>query len=316
MAETMARTLLIGSIVFSLVALLPVTATAVPSWQPDTAPVVQHKIKLSDTVWLIEPRPGYGGNVAVSIGPDGILLVDDQLMSLVPKIRLAVADIEEEAGVYHGGRVRFMINSHYHYDHAGGNEAFGDSTTIFAHQNVRMRLAEGREAGSLFVEGGLPKAALPVITFEEKVTFHFNGEAIDAYFGPNPSHTDGDTVIFFRTSNVMHTGDQYVNLYGYPFIDLDVGGSATGLRDNIAQMLELANDDTRIIPGHGPLATKAELQDYHDRMDATIRHVAAMKADGKTLAEAQEAGLPEEYEKYIGFQPVAAWINSIYASLP
>ena len=311
----MRKLTLCATLLFSL-AFAVGASWAVPSWQPDTAPVVQQNIRLSDTVWLIEPRPGYGGNVAASVGPDGILLVDDQLMSLVPKIRAAVAEIETEAGVYHGGYVKFMVNSHYHYDHAGGNEAFGDTSTIVAHKNVRMRLAEGRAAGALFVDGGHPKAALPVITFDEKATFHFNGEAIEAWFGPNPSHTDGDTVIFFRTSNVMHTGDQYVNLNGFPYIDLDVGGSATGLRDNIAKMLELANDETKIIPGHGPLATKAELQAYHDRISATIAHVAAMKADGMTLEEVQSAGLQEEYKPFTGFQPEVAWVAYVYASLP
>ena len=303
----MARTHLILTTLVVTLASAPLVFAQ--SWEPDLTKVVQHNIKLSDTVWMIEPRPGYGGNLAVSVGEDGVLLVDDQLMPLVPKIREAIGKITD-------GEVDFLVNSHYHYDHAGGNEAFGTTSTIVAHKNVRARLAEGREAANNFIEGERPKAALPVITFSEKVTFHYNGEDTDVYYGPNPSHTDGDTTIFFRGSNVIHTGDQYVNLNGYPFIDLDVGGSATGLRDNIALMLAIANDETKIIPGHGPLATRKELQDYHDRLDTTIKHVAAMKADGRTLAEAQEAGLPEPYKMFKGFMPENVWIAAVYTSLP
>ena len=309
MERPMVCTHLTRLVVVLAIALVASPAVAGEAWQPDLTKVVQHNIRLSDTVWMIEPRPGYGGNLAVSVGEDGILLVDNQLMPLVPSIREAIGKIAK-------GEVDFLVNSHYHYDHAGGNEAFGSTSTIVAHKNIRMRLAEGREAANNFIEGDRPKAALPVITFTEKITFHYNGEDIDAYYGPNPSHTDGDTTIFFHASNVMHTGDQYVNLNGYPFIDLDVGGSATGLRDNIAMMLEIADDDTKIIPGHGPLATKAELQAYHDRLDTTIRHIAALKADGKTLAEAQEAGLPEPYKMFQGFMPENVWIAAVYTSLP
>ena len=211
--------------------------------------VVLHTTKLSDTVYLLLPEPGYGGNIAVLVGEDGILIVDDMLMPLTNKIRDAIESIKP-------GPITYLLNSHYHYDHAGGNAAFGNTSTIVAHTNVRKRLAEGREAGSQFIEGQRPKEALPVITFEQQMSFYWNGEIVDLIHLDNTSHTDGDSVIFFRDSNVVHTGDQYVNLNGFPFIDRDVGGSAIGLRDNIRTLLSMIDHKTQIIPGHGPLANK------------------------------------------------------------
>ena len=144
---------------------------------------------------------------------------------------------------------------------------------------------------------------------------HWNGEEIEVAYLGNPSHTDGDAVIYFRGSNVIHTGDQYVNLNGYPYIDRDVGGSALGLRDNIAAALAMIDDDTKVIPGHGPLATKAELQAYHDRIAATIEIVKKQKDAGSSLEEIQAAGFPEEYTSYTGFMPINVWIGAIFASL-
>jgi cyclase len=272
-------------------------------------PKVQQKVhKLSDTVWWIEPVPPLGGNLAVSAGEDGILMVDDQMMPMEDGIKAAVAGIQE-------GKIDFIVNSHYHYDHAGGNAAFGLESLIFAHHSVRTRLLEAREAGTNFRADPHPIEAIPVVTFKENITLHWNGEAIDVMYLGNPSHTDGDALIFFRESNVIHTGDQYVNLNGYPFIDRPVGGSATGLRDNIAAMLALINDDTKVIPGHGPLATKAELQAYHDRLAATIDVVEKQKSAGKSLEEIQQVGLAAEYTTFTGFMPVNNWIQWVFESL-
>lgn len=282
-----------------------VSASAQP--QLDYSQVEQKVHKLSDTVWWIEPVPAYGGNIAVSAGEDGILMVDDQLMPLTDAIKEAVASIQK-------GKVDFLVNSHYHYDHAGGNAAFGDESLILAHHSVRTRLLEAREAGSNFREEPHPAEAIPVVTFKENITFHWNGEAIDVIYHGS-SHTDGDVVIFFRDSNVIHTGDQYVNLNGYPFIDLPVGGSATGLRDNIAAMLALIDDDTKVIPGHGPMTTKAELQAYHDRIAATIDIVEKQKLAGKSIEAIQETGLPDEYSKYTGFMTIPTWIGQVFSSL-
>ncbi|MEE2776218.1 MAG: MBL fold metallo-hydrolase [Acidobacteriota bacterium] len=274
----------------------------------DVSAVELEATKLSDTVYLLLPSPPLAGNLAVSAGDDGILMVDTQMMPITDKIKAAVQDIQK-------GGVDFVVNSHYHYDHAGGNAGFGLESVIVAHETVRARLAEGREAGNRFIEGTRPFEALPRITFKDNVTFHWNGEDVDVIHLGNPAHTDGDTVIFFRDSNVIHTGDQFVMLNGFPYIDRDVGGSALGLRDNIAQVLTLINGDTKIIPGHGPLATKADLQHFHDIVSETIDHIADRKRAGKTLEEIQGEGLPEKYAPYTGFMPHTVWIGAVYASL-
>ena len=264
--------------------------------------------QLSESVHFLVPDPGIGGNMLVSTGEDGIFLVDTDFMQLSEKIKAAIAEIQS-------GKVDFMVNSHYHYDHASGNAAFGVESVIVAHESIRRRLMEGREAGANFRTTPTPGDALPVVTFEDSVTFHWNGEQIDVIHTSNPSHTDGDTVIFFRDTNAIHTGDQYVNLNGFPYIDRDVGGSALGLRDNIAEILGMIDDETKVIPGHGPIATKTELQFYHDQVAESIQFVEDERNAGKTLDEIQSTGLPEKFEGYTGFQSESAWIQYVYASL-
>ena len=282
--------------------------TVFDAFGQDLSKVKLKSTQLSERVYFIEPVPGLAGNLAVSVGEDGILLVDDQMMPLTSKIEAAVARIQS-------GPIDFLVNTHYHYDHAGGNAAFGDVSTLVAHANVRKRLAEGREAGARFIEGERPRQALPVITFKQSLTFHWNGEDVDVIHFPNPSHTDGDSVIYFRRSNVLHTGDQYVNLGGFPYIDRDVGGSATGLRDNIAAILEMIDEETKIIPGHGPLARKGDLKAFHGLVAESIAIVATGREAGMNLAEIQAAGLPDKFSDAKGFMPEAAWIQFVYASL-
>ncbi len=272
--------------------------------------IVWHQTQLSDTVYLLLPEPGLAGNLAVSAGEEGILIVDDAMMPVVPKIKAAVAKIQE-------GRIDFVVNSHYHFDHAGGNAGFGADSAIVAHANVRKRLLENRHAGANFSATPFPAEALPIVTFNESVTLHWNGEAIDVIHFGNPAHTDGDAAIFFRDSNVVHAGDQFPNLGGYPYIDRDVGGSALGLRDNMAQLLEIVDDETKIIPGHGPLATKADLQKYHDYVAETIDYIDKQKSAGKSLQDVQKDGLPEKYAPYGNgpLSPEPVWIGYVWASL-
>ncbi len=272
--------------------------------------IVWHQTQLSDTVYLLLPEPGLAGNLAVSAGEDGILIVDDAMMPVVPKIKAAVAKIQE-------GRIDFVVNSHYHFDHAGGNAGFGADSAIVAHANVRKRLLENRHAGANFSATPFPSEALPIVTFNESVTMHWNGEAIDVIHFGNPAHTDGDAAIFFRDSNVVHAGDQFPNLGGYPYIDRDVGGSALGLRDNMAQLLQIVDDETKIIPGHGPLATKADLQRYHDYVAETIDYIDQQKSAGKSLADVQKDGLPQRYAPYGNgpLSPEPVWIGYVWASL-
>ncbi len=266
--------------------------------------------QLSETVYLLELEPPVAGNLAVLVGDDGIILVDDQMMPVAPKIKAAIEKLQT-------GKIDFVINTHYHFDHAGGNAAFGLESAIVAHESVRMRLLEGREAGTRFSATPTPEEALPVITFQESVTLHFNGETIDVIHFPSHAHADGGSVVFFRDSNVLHTGDQFVNIGGFPYIDRDVGGSALGLRDNIARILAIIDDETKIIPGHGPLATKADVQGFHDLVASSIEHIEGAKSSGQTLEEIQSAGLPTEFEEYGkgGFIPEGTWIEFVYSSL-
>lgn len=288
---------------------LAVGAVSATAAEQDLAAVEIRTTQLTERIYLLVTDPPTAGNLAVSAGEDGIMLVDDTMMPITPRVKAAIAEIQE-------GGVAFVINTHFHFDHAGGNAAFGEESTIVAHSSVRKRLMEGREWGVVFIEGERPAAALPVLTFDESVTFHWNGETVDVIHFPDPSHTDGDVVIFFRDSNVVHTGDQYINRNGFPFIDLDVGGTAQGLRDNMAKLLEIIDDETTIIPGHGPLARKADLQWFHDVVAETIAHIEGEKRAGKTVEQIQEAGLPEAYEEVgSGFIPEAAWIQAVYTSL-
>ena len=288
---------------------LAVGAVSATAAESDLAAVEIRTTPLTERIYLLVTDPPTAGNLAVSAGEDGIMLVDDTMMPITPRVKAAIAEIQE-------GGVAFVINTHFHFDHAGGNAAFGEEATIVAHSSVRKRLMEGREWGVVFIEGERPAAALPVLTFDESVTFHWNGETVDVIHFPDPSHTDGDVVVFFRDSNVVHTGDQYINRNGFPFIDLDVGGTAHGLRDNMAKLLEIIDDETTIVPGHGPLARKADLQWFHDVVAETIAHIEGEKRAGKTVEQIQAAGLPKAYaEVGSGFIPEAAWIQAVYTSL-
>src|SRR5579863_5584834 len=208
---------------------------------------VQMKVtKVSGNVYMIE---GSGGNIGASIGDDGIVIVDDQYAPLAEKIQAALKGITDKP-------VRFIINTHYHRDHTGGNAYFQKQAPIIAHDNVRKRLESGGSAGngsSIHMENKpQPKEALPIITFDHDVTVHLNGEDIQALHFPH-GHTDGDSVIFFPKSNVVHMGDDFVT-YGFPFVDLAGGGSVSGMIAAIDQIIPKLPPDVKIIPGHGPIS--------------------------------------------------------------
>ncbi len=236
---------------------------------------------------------GQGGNIGVSVGEDGVFLIDDQFAPLTERILAAVAEITDQD-------VRFVINTHWHGDHTGGNENLGGHGAILvAHKAVRDRLSmewvrERLGAEAQTVEAR-PESAWPVITFTDDITFHLNGDDLHAFHVPD-AHTDGDAIIHFQRVNVLHMGDTFF-VGRYPFIDVSSGGSIQGVIAAAARVLEIADANTRIIPGHGPVSGKADLQEYHDVLVQIRDGVAAAIADGKTLDEVR-AGAAEITDHY------------------
>jgi cyclase len=269
----------------------------------DFSKVEVKSTKVGGSVWMLE---GAGGNIGVSAGPDGILLIDDQFAPLSDKIRAAVKGIDP-------GKIAFIVNTHWHGDHTGGNPVFGKEATIIAQDNVRKRLSIKQEFPGRVVEP-LPKEGLPVITFFDAVTLWFNGEEIDVIHLPH-GHTDGDSAIIFKGSNVVHMGDQFFNGM-FPIVDLASGGDVVGYAKNIETMLDRIPAGAKVIPGHGALGTVDDLKKVHAMLLATTEFVRKEIAAGKTLDEAKKAGLPPEWKGWAtDFVPTERWVETVYRSL-
>ena len=269
----------------------------------DFSKVQMKATKVAGNIYMLE---GAGGNIGVSAGSDGILIIDDQFAPLADKIRAALREINP-------GQLRFVLNTHYHGDHTGSNVVFGKEATIIAHDNVRARLAAEQTVLGQKTPAS-PKEALPVITYAQSVSIHFNGEEIRVIHFP-AGHTDGDSIIFFHTSNVVHMGDHFF-FNAFPFVDLDHGGSVEGLTKNVGDIIARLPADTRIIPGHGQLATLDDLKRYHRMLTETTAIIRREMAAGKTLAQLKAAGLPEEWKTWgTGFIKTDRWIETIFNSL-
>lgn len=261
---------------------------------------------VSGTVYVL--ISGRGGNIGVSSGPDGAVMVDDQFAPLADKIRAALEEIGQTP---EAADVKFLINTHHHGDHTGGNVAFGPASTIIAHANVRRRLAGPRGD-----EPGAPPDALPVITFDESVTLHFNGEEIRAFHIPR-GHTDGDAIIWFTGSNVVHMGDDFF-AGRFPYVDIASGGSVEGLERGIASVLMEIPPDAAIIPGHGPLSTVEDLELYHSMLTETIATVREKMERGLSLERIQEEGVAQRWASWGEgevFIPTERWLATIHQSL-
>jgi cyclase len=244
---------------------------AVAAQQRDFSTV---EIKTEQVATGIYMMQGAGGNLGVVTGPDGVMLIDDQFAPLSEKIKAAIAKVSDKP-------VRFLVNTHYHGDHVGGNENFGKlGITIIAHDNVWARMSVPQPARSL---PAYPKEALPIITFSDRMTFHMNGDTVDVVHMP-PAHTDGDAILRFEKANVVHAGDCFFN-GRYPVIDPAAGGSIDGMIGATEKILSLVNDQTKIIPGHGPLGDKASLKAFHDMMVTVRDKLRPMVAAGKTKEE-------------------------------
>jgi glyoxylase-like metal-dependent hydrolase (beta-lactamase superfamily II) len=259
--------------------------------------------KITDRVYMLQGR---GGNVGVSTGADGILIVDDDYAQISPKIAEALKALGSD-------KPRFIFNTHWHGDHTEGNKFFGKDSLILAHSNVRKRLSvESIVLGNKTEP--YPKFALPVLTYDQSMSVHFNDEEIRAVHYPN-GHTDGDSVIFFTKAGVVHMGDDFF-AGRFPFVDLDSDGSVQGLTKNIADILAKLPADIKIIPGHGALSTREDLKAYHQTLVETTDIVQKGMMSGKSLEGLKKDGLPVKYKSWgEGFIKTDFWIETIYKSL-
>jgi glyoxylase-like metal-dependent hydrolase (beta-lactamase superfamily II) len=275
------------------------------SAQTDFSKVEIKVTKVAGNVYMLE---GSGGNIGVSVGTDGILIVDDQFAPLADKIRAALKGLDQ-------GKLRFILNTHWHGDHTGANAQFGPEATIIAHDNVRKRLSSEQKIP--FFKSTVPaspKEALPVITFDGSLSVHFNGEDVRAIHYPH-GHTDGDSVIFFTTSNVVHLGDDFF-AGRFPFVDVDNGGNVVGLTKNVGEIITKIPAGAKLIPGHGPLSTIDDLKLYHRMLLETTDVVRKKVAAGKTLDQIKSEGLPDEWKSWgTGFIKTDQWIELIQISL-
>jgi len=276
-------------------------AAGVAAAQQDFSTVQIKVTKVAGTVYMLE---GAGGNIGVSVGEDGVVLVDDQFAPLAPKIREALKGITDKP-------IKFVLNTHFHGDHTGGNAQFGSEAPIIAHENVRKRLKEGGIVAGTEVKPA-SKEALPVITFNDRATVHLNGEDIRAIHFPN-GHTDGDSVIFFPQSNVVHMGDDFVT-YGFPFVDVQSGGSVSGMIAGVEKVLSMTPPDVKIIPGHGPLSTPEDARKFLQMLKETRALVAQAASQGKSAGQMKQDHLLAKYEELgKGFTKTEAWIDLLYA---
>ena len=290
---------------FLVAAIIMLCSSARPTLAQDFSKVEIKVTKVAGNVYMLE---GAGGNIGVSVGPDGILIVDDQFAPLADKIKAALKTLGE-------GKLKFVLNTHYHGDHTGGNIAFGPDAPIIAQTNVRKRLSE--EQKSKFFNRttpASPKEALPVITFDNAVSVFFNGEEIKVIHFPH-GHTDGDSVIFFTGSNVVHMGDDFFN-GRFPVVDLEAGGDVEGMTKNIGDIISKLPAGVKIIPGHGPLSDADGLKAFHNMLVQTTDIVRKRIAAGKTLDQIKAEGLPEEWKTWGGgFIKTDVWLTLIYTSL-
>jgi glyoxylase-like metal-dependent hydrolase (beta-lactamase superfamily II) len=258
--------------------------------QQDFSRIEVRTIKLTATTYMLV---GAGGNVGLSVGEDAVFMVDDQFAPMAPKLKAAVAAITTKP-------VQFLLNTHFHFDHTGGNEAFGkESAVIVAHDNVRRRMnAEQLISFIGAKQAASPQAALPVVTVPGEIRLHLNGDEIHAFHVP-AAHTDGDLIVHFVKSKVVHMGDVFFN-GTYPFIDASSGGHPDGVVAAADRVLALADAQTQIIPGHGPLANKADLQAYRDMLATVSQRIRALRAAGKSNEEIAAAAPAAEFDAKFG----------------
>lgn len=260
------------------------------------------QIKTTHVAGTVHMLEGEGGNIGVCAGEDGLLMVDDQYAPLAARIKAALDALGK-------GDLQYLVNTHHHGDHTGGNAFFGKGVPVIAHDNVLKRLKMPDRQGNTMVRDGLPK-----ITYDDDVSLHVNGEKIRLVHYP-ACHTDGDTVVMFETSNVVHMGDMFF-VGRFPYVDLASGGDVESFIEAITELAESLPEDVKIIPGHGPLAGIAELREYLAMMEETVGLVRTAIEAGKTKKQIQASGLPPKYKGWgSGFIPEQRWIDIVFESL-
>jgi len=251
---------------------------------------------------------GAGGNIGVSFGEDNNVLIDDQFAPLTTRILAAVKSIDPDP-------VKFVVNTHWHGDHSGGNENLGKAgAVIVAHENVPRRMSVDQFSKRFGKTAASPKAALPVVTFGQGVTLNLNGDELQIVHVPG-AHTDGDSVVYWKKAKVLHMGDTFFHKISLPFIDLESGGSVDGAIAAVRAALALAAPDAKIIPLHGPMATRGDLEAYLAMLVDVRGKVAAAKAAGKSLAQIKAANPAKRYEVAGGFIMADAFVETVYESI-
>ena len=286
---------------FALLALAPLSAQ-------DFSQVEIRTTKVADGLYALE---GAGGNLGLVVGEKGAFLIDDQYAPLTDRIIAAVAAVTDKP-------IRFVFNTHWHGDHTGGNENMDQAgALIVAHDNVRKRMSAGQFMA--FFERDVPPSpdgALPVVTFNDRVTFHVGGHTVHAIHVPD-AHTDGDAIVHMEEANAVHTGD--IVFYGlYPFIDYGSGGSLAGMIEATDSVLALADDDTAVITGHGgPVIDKSQLQEYRDMLASVHRRLVELIVDGATLEQVQAAGVTADFDEKWGqgFIGPERWVELNYKGM-
>jgi len=269
------------------------------------------EIKVSKVAGNVYMLKGAGGNIGFSIGNDGIVLVDDQFAPLADRIKAALKELTDKP-------VRFVINTQYHFDHIDGNASFQKDAPVVAHHNVRKRLETGATPGNLGSVKQTMKPvvseALPILTFSQDVTIHLNGEDIRVLHCPN-GHTDGDSVIFFPQSNVVHMGDDFVT-YGFPFIDLASGGSVEGMIAATENVIANLPPDVKVIPGHGAVSTLRDVERFTNMLTETRSVVEQAIKAGKALDQMKAERILEAWRQWSGeFISTDAFIETLYNDL-
>ena len=264
-------------------------------------------IKITENIYMLQGR---GGNIGVIVGKDGVLMIDDQFAPLSDKIKSAISKISDK-------QIIFLINTHWHRDHTGGNEIFANSGAIIvAHENVRKTMST-QQFIKMFKRTvpPSPKAALPIVTFSKDINFYINEEEIKVLHIQN-AHTDGDGVIYFKNSNVLHMGDIYF-AERYPFIDLSSGGSITGVIRGVEFVLSFIDENTKIIPGHGNLSNKEELSEYLDMLKSAKLETEDLIKKGKSFQEIVDSDVLKEFDPRYGqgFLKRDKFLSIVYDSL-